>query len=34
MYKEFIGDVKSDLDLEVKVTVDHGGLTQCYPKGK
>ena len=26
MYEEFIGDVKSDLDFEVKVTVDHGGL--------
>ena len=26
MYEEFIGDAKSDLDLEVKVTLDHGGL--------
>jgi hypothetical protein len=25
MYEEFIGDVKSDLDFEVKVTGDHGG---------
>jgi hypothetical protein len=26
MYEEFIGDIKSDLDFEVKVTVHHGGL--------
>ena len=26
MYGDSIGDVKFDLDLDVKVTVDHGGL--------
>jgi hypothetical protein len=26
MYRELIGNVTFDLDLKVKVTVDHGGL--------
>ena len=26
MYEKFIGNVKFDLGLNIKVTVDHGGL--------